>query len=175
MHGGRGIITKHVTRYGTIKHKSLQEEMSRQEVIEQDIMDLAPEVHVLRALTIDFINRYRRFSKALLAWYADDGNTKPRKIVDIADAGNLIDKVSKVVERMHKIRSTGSISLDAFKRCTEQMGIIVAREAGKSFKDKAAVDTFLQKVETQWGTLALDAKTQFAADLEAEEQEEEDD
>lgn len=174
MHGGRSGQLKH-GRYATIQRKSVREELSRQEQIEQDIMDLAPELHLLRSLTIDFINRYTKFVKALLAWHADEGSkTKPRKVIDIADAGNLLDKISKIVERMHKIRSTGSISLDAFKRVTESMGLIVAKEASRHFKHKADVSAFLQAVETQWGTLALDAKTQFASDLEESDEDNDD-
>lgn len=158
-------------RYSTIKTKKVREELTRQEELEQDIMDLAPEVHLLRTLVIDFVNRYNRFVRALMAWYADDAKTKPRKVMDISDAKDLIDGVSKVVERMHKIRNTGAISLDTFKRVTEQMGIIVAREASKQFKDPAAVEAYLKAVETAWGDLALDAKTQYASELREEEDE----
>lgn len=157
-------------RYSSIKRKTVREEMSRQEQLEQDIMDLAPEVTLLRALTIDFINRYNLFTKALLAWYSDGrSSTKPRKVLDLSDAGNLVDKISKVVERMHKIQTTGSISLDAFKRVTEQMGIIVTKEAAKHIKDSKVVEAYLQSVESQWGSLALDAKVQYASDLTEED------
>jgi len=180
-HPGQGPCYKHggarpifTGRYSGIKYKTVKEEMIRQSELEQDIMDLAPEVHLLRSLVVDFINRYRRFAKALLAWYRDAGNTKPRRIMDISDAADLIDKVGKVIERMHKIQTTGSISLDTFKRVTEQMGIIVAKEVSKHFKDKKSVELFLAAVEEQWGSLALDAKTQFAEDLEASEDEDDD-
>jgi len=171
------VPKKFVGRYDTIKRKSFRDEMTRQERIEQDIMDLAPEIHLLRTLVVDFVNRYQRFRKALFKWYTDgESSTKPRKILDIADAGNLIDKVSKVVERMHKIRSTGSISLDTFKRVSENMGLVVANQAQRHFgkKDAEAVVAFLQGVEADWSRLAMDSKNSFADELKEEDVEDDD-
>lgn len=118
-------------------------------------MDLIPEATVLRALTVDFINRYNEFQEALMAWYADpESNSRPRKIVDLSDAAHLIESISRIIHRMHQIQSEGAISLETFKRVTELMGIIVA----KHVKDPVT----LEKIESEWMSLALDAKAPSA-------------
>ena len=139
-------------RYSTIDHERFREKLGQLEAIEQDVMDLVPEVQLLRTLVVDYVERYETFHEALIAWHADQhGKTsKPRKVLDISDAGNLIEKISRTVHRIHQIHATGSITLDTFKRVVEAMGIIVA----KHVEDKAVLDT----IEMEWSDLALDPR-----------------
>jgi hypothetical protein len=150
LHGGRSV-KKH-GRYSMIQHEGLQEKLGQLEAIEQDVMDLAPEVQLLRALVMDYVERYQAFSEALIAWHADQSGktSKPRKVMDITDAGNLIEKISRTVHRIHQIHSTGSITLDTFKRVIESMGMIVASYV----QEKQALDS----IEQEWSSLALEAK-----------------
>ena len=154
---GRGYLhvvrsVKKSGRYSTIDHERFREKLGKLEAIEQDVMDLVPEVQLLRTLVVDYVERYEAFHEALVAWHADQhGKTsKPRKILDISDAGNLIEKISRTVHRIHQIHSTGSITLDTFKRVVESMGIVVA----KHVEDKALLDA----IEIDWSQLALDPR-----------------
>jgi predicted signal transduction protein with EAL and GGDEF domain len=138
-------------RYSMIQHEGLQEKLGQLEALEQDVMDLSPEVQLLRTLVIDYVERYEAFSEALIAWHADSGKTsKPRKVMDITDAGNLIEKISRTVHRIHQIHSTGSITLDTFKRVVESMGLIVASHV----QEKQVLDS----IEQEWSSLALEAR-----------------
>ena len=138
-------------RYSTINHERFREKLGQLEAIEQDVMDLVPEVQLLRTLVIDYVERYEDFHTALLAWHADSTKvSKPRKVLDITDAGNLIEKISRTVQRIHQIHYTGSITLDTFKRVVESMGIIVA----KHVEDKVSLDA----IEQEWSDLALDPR-----------------
>lgn len=69
-------------------------------------LDLLPDLRLLRALLIDFVDRYEEFSEALLAWHSSfgkgDGPQKPRKILDITAAKGLIAEVGAMVERIEK-------------------------------------------------------------------------
>jgi len=153
LHGGQATdrFVSHGI-YSMVTHHRVSEVLQRLSEQEMNVMDLIPEANVLRALTIDFINRYDQFQDALMAWYADpESNTRPRKVVDLADASHLIESISRVVHRMHQIQNEGAISLETFKRVTEHMGIIVA----KYTKDPVV----LQKIEDEWMDLALDAKS----------------
>lgn len=157
-HPGQGRCFKHggnrVTksgRYAGIEHATVQERMDEIAAMETNVLDLEPEALLLRALIADYIDRYEDFVNALMAWYhAPDVKVKPRRILDISDASNLIESVSRIVERIHKIQSSGAISLATFARVTEQMGIIVANHV----KD----ETVLNTIDTEWASLALDAK-----------------
>jgi len=139
-------------RYSTIQHEGLQEKLGQLEALEQDVMDLTPEVQLLRVLVIDYVERYQEFSEALIAWHADGAGktSKPRKVMDITDAGNLIEKISRTVQRIHQIHSSGSITLDTFKRVVESMGMVVASHV----QEKRTLDA----IETEWSSLALEAK-----------------
>jgi hypothetical protein len=134
--------------------------------LEVNVLDLEPEALLLRALTAEYIDNYEEFKDQLAAWYADsETKVKPRRIMDLSDAAGLIESISRIVERIHKIQSEGAISLLTFKRVTEQMGLIVARHV----KD----DAVIQRIDQDWGTLALDAKTNpLVPSLDEEEEEE---
>jgi predicted signal transduction protein with EAL and GGDEF domain len=134
-----------------VKHHRVKEIMARMARMEFDAMDLTPEANLLRALTIDYVNRYDTFVQALMAWYEDpESNTRPRRILDITEASQLIESISRVVQRMHTIQAEASITMDTFKRVTENMGMIVARYV----KDP----TVLNRIEYDWMNLAMDAK-----------------
>lgn len=159
-HGGTRQPTKilsevppgQLSRYQHVERHALRDLAARLAEAEPDITDLSEELHLLRALLIQYINEYEEFIEALLAWYASpDVKQKPRRIMDISDVSGLIESVSRIAERMHKIRSEGSIDLLTFQRVTEQMGIIVARLV----RDPQ----ILARIEAEWGVLALDAKT----------------
>jgi hypothetical protein len=146
------VKPSHLHRYQNVERHALRDLAARIAATEPDITDLSEELHLLRALLIQYINEYEKFIEALMAWYAEpDIKQKPRRIMDISDVSGLIESVSRIAERMHKIRSEGSIDLVTFQRVTEQMGIIVARLV----KDPE----ILARIEAEWGVLALDAKT----------------
>jgi phage FluMu protein gp41 len=150
FHGGMSP-RKH-GRYSKVLHKSVVEAMNELEALETNVMDLEPELKLLRALIVDYINRYEDITDALLAWFADkESGTKPRRILDIADASRMIEQVSKIVERIHKIKSEGAITLETFRRVTEQMGIIVAKHVNNR--------QILSAIEIEWNNLVLDAKS----------------
>ena len=105
---------------GAVRSKRVKNVLNNLAKIEFDTMDLSTEANLLRALTIDYINRYEQFTEALLAWYADpETHVKPRRIMDITDAAGLVESISRIVQRMHSIQSEGSISMETFKRVTE--------------------------------------------------------
>lgn len=134
-----------------VRHSRVKEILTRIVKMEHDAMDLVPEVNLLRALTIDYINRYDTFVNALMAWYEDpESNSKPRRIMDISDASHLVESISRIVQRMHQIQAEGSISMETFKRVTENMGMIVARYVKDSL--------VLNRIEHDWMNLAMDAK-----------------
>jgi hypothetical protein len=137
--------------YTSINHTRLKEIMETLSSIDQNQMDLLPEVQLLRAMTVDFVNRYEAFSEALMAWYlAPESTQRPRRIMDIQDASHLIESISRVAQRLHQIQSEGAISLETFKRVTEQMGLCVARHVSDPL--------VLNRIEHDWSNLALDSK-----------------
>ena len=146
-------------RYSQLEYERVSEIMDRLEAIDENAMDLLPEVKLLRALLIDFINNYDKNQDALFAWLADPTNkARPRRLMDLQDAGQLVESISRVVHRLHQIQSEGAISLVTFKRVTEQMGIIVA----KHVKD----EKLLTRISDEWDALVLDAKAPTQSEVD---------
>lgn len=152
-HGGAAndAMTIH-GRYANIKNRRIHEIMEELAEADQSALDLLPEANLLRALVIDYINRYDDFVDALMAWYADpETRQRPKRAMDISDCVNLVEAISRVAYRMHQIQSEGAITLDTFRRVTELMGVIVATHV----KD----ETTLRTIERKWSELVLDART----------------
>ncbi len=76
---------------------------------------------------------------------------RPRQVLDLSDAGRLIDRCSKVAQRHHAIKSTGAITMDAFRRVHEQMALIMIKHAGKLEGGPEA----LKRIEKEWGRVKL--------------------
>ncbi len=152
LHGGASPI-KH-GRYSTITRKSIRQRMDAL-AADKNPLDLEPDLLLLRALLVDYIERYDAFTEALFAWhdsYRNNGNSEPKPIqlLDISDASTIIEKVSRVVERVHKIRSESSLSFETFRRLMEQMGLAVAKHVD--------ADT-VGRIEAEWGTISVDGNT----------------
>lgn len=138
-------------RYAHLEFTRVRDILSRLEAMETNAMDLLPEIHLLRSLLIDFINNYTKNQDALHAWLADPKTkARPRRVMDIHDAGTLVESISRVVHRVHQIQSEGAISLVTFRRVTEMMGLIVA----KHVKDAEV----LVRISDEWNALTLDTK-----------------
>lgn len=62
---------------------------------------------------------------------------KPRVILDISDARTHVDTITKIVERIEKIRAANAISRTDFTRLTDQMGKVVMMNVDDPVKLKA--------------------------------------
>lgn len=147
-HGGATPV-KH-GRYSTITRPRIAE-LVAQFAADPEPLNIRSELDLLRALTLDFIERYDAFTEALIAWHesfgSDEGNPKPTQVIDIADAARLIDRIARVVEIIDKQKQKGALSLETLQRVMESFGAIVA----KHVKEPAA----LQAIEREWGQVAL--------------------
>jgi len=148
LHGGASLV--HHGRYSLIRRPSVQQRLDELKAADADPLDLLEELHLLRALTIDWIERYDTYREALLAWHAaghPDGSRR-RQLLDIADAGRLLERIGRLVEIIHRTRQESSISLDTFRRLMEQMALTVARYVGDG-------DT-LRAIEQTWGEIRVE-------------------
>lgn len=123
LHGG---VSGRVThgRYSKIKRPRIAELVKAFEA-DPDPTNLLSDLALLRALTMDFIERYDETTEALLAWHSSFGRQdrpqKPQQVMDLADAGGLLDKVGKMVDRIEK-QATDVTQHPEFWRITREMG-----------------------------------------------------
>ncbi len=143
----------------------MREKIERFEA-DPDPLNLAPEVALLRAFVEDLMNRWDEIygpDGALLAWhnsFRDEERAtepKPRHLPDFSAITAVVDKVGKMVERIHKMKDEGSISLGTLQRITEQMGadLVAAINEQKLPKDQS--DKLLAAVEARWNSIRLES------------------
>jgi len=127
FHGGNNKITH--GRYAKIKREELRE-LIEQFAADPDPLNILPELHLVRALMVDYLNRYDQWREALTAWHesylaGEPEKAKPRQILDISDAHRLAAEATKMVERIERIRSADAISRADLYRVMGEMGRIV--------------------------------------------------
>lgn len=135
-------------RYEPVQTEAIRELIARFED-DPDPLNMLPELATLRALFVDWINRYQEWRDALLAWYAlmarrrDDevvgrggvtigavvgrvlAEAAPRQVLDISDGYRLLAEVSKVIERIERIAAENAITRKDLNRVmTEQIRVL---------------------------------------------------
>jgi hypothetical protein len=159
-HPGVGACAAHDTppppapetdRYAAlVTGESLRARLNATRQAETQLLDLDPEVNLLRTLVVQMADEYQVLSRALIAWYVDN-QQKPKRIPDIMTLVTLVDRVGVMVERVHKLRQRTALDMGTFRRLMEAMGVVVARHV----KDIRA----LQHIEEEWAALTVSADT----------------
>ena len=150
-------------RYTRTTNTHLTTLLKRAERVDRHTLDLEPEIQLLRAMVLHYVETYEHTNTMLEAWhtarveaYRERGSKGspplPPRVMELHDARELIEATSRVVERTHKIQTTGAISLDTFQKLVESMGLIVARHV-------KSAET-LRAVEQDWGQLVVDGRAQ---------------
>ena len=165
LHGGLTPIR--TGRYSGITHTRLHHLMETLDQQDHNVLDLEPEAKLMRAMVIDYINRYDSFIEELHSWAVatqkarGKGAPPPKlELLSLHDARDLVEGVSRIVEKIHKITSSGSLTLETFRRVMEQLGITVATHV--------ADPEILRKIQTDWGAVIVDAKSFSRAEAHAE-------
>ena len=170
LHGGATPI-KH-GHYSSIIRPNLRKLMD--EIAAQpDPLDLKQDVILLRALVVqyagqvddsDWHNAIKEPLQVLLTSNeAEDWKDAVEKIRNAAEKretqafdfnvntlSGLVDRVGKMVERVHAIQSEGAITVRAVAKLQEQMALVVARHV----EDKDV----MAKIEQGWNAIAVDVR-----------------
>jgi len=125
-----------------------------------DPLNIFPELALARALLHDFLDRYGRMRDALLAWHearmngsdaeAPDGKSvpmAPTKILDIADAHRQIEGITRIVERIEKMRNADAISKAELLNVLRGMARIVEMHISD--------EVILEKIKVGWSNIRL--------------------
>lgn len=78
LHGGNNQVKS--GRYSSIKKTELRDLISEQEE-DPELFDIRSDIATVRALFIDFINRYDEYTAALLGWYESYTPSYPHKAI----------------------------------------------------------------------------------------------
>ena len=123
LHGGASPIVH--GRYSKVSAARLKLHVADQ-ASDPDPLSLFPELQLLRALTVDYINRYEEHTEALLAWHSSFGKpgaapAKPRKVMDLIEAGKLLELTGRAVDRIQK-QTTDVTKHPTFLHVVREMG-----------------------------------------------------
>jgi hypothetical protein len=141
--------------YSAVKRRRVTDLIDELKEKGEDPLNLVEDLYLIRAMAIDFVNRYDEYTEALINWNKSWQNSKepekarkPTRVYDISHAVSLIREATRVVKLVHDIRNQGSITMRTFKRLMEQMALTVARyvKDGKT----------LRRIERDWGLIQLD-------------------
>lgn len=91
------------------------------------------------------VDTARRFCDALRGRGEFAG--KPRQILDIADAYRIVSEITKIVERIERVRSQNAISRPDFYRLMREMGAVVSKHV--------ADPDALQRIREGWLSIAI--------------------
>lgn len=161
LHGGKETLAIMNARrvlglYHKIRSPKLKDALARVRESNVDAIDLSPEVDVLRAIVLDFVERRDEFVEAIVSFkqsfdqaitkainadrthdpelyaeacaeIASAVNKRPIEVVDVSQASAIIDRVGKMAERIHKFKTSDTITLDQIKRLLDNMGMALAR------------------------------------------------
>lgn len=161
FHGGSTPIKS--GRYSSISRVTLREKIKQFEA-DPDPLNLAPEVALLRAFTVDLIERFDEIygpDGALLAWHESfhtgESAPKPRQMPDFSAVTSVVDKVGAMVDRIQKHKAEGSVSLSTLNRYVEQLGTELVAAIQETKVDADTGTKLLDAVERRWATVRLDA------------------
>lgn len=145
-----------VGRFSGIKRQSIRERLSSIQKFERDAMDLLPEIELMRAVLVEFVDNYDELVEALLAWNAGcERGQRPQQIPKLEDVRHLVDGIGRLVARQNDVKNRSSVSVEDFYRVLQQMGAAVAAFVQDS--------NALKQIELAWGNLSLDAKHPLTA------------
>jgi hypothetical protein len=192
LHGGRNPV-KH-GRYSKITRPRLKQLIDDFSA-DSDPLDITHELHLLRALVLDYVERYDGFTDALIAWHASFGEeyrkaygiwrermirltengdwqevepedlphppdpreyeNKPRQVTDILAVGTFVDKITRIVERIERMRQEGTITLATLERVLEQVGVELVATLREEVEDEAVRTRILNSFQERWGSVRL--------------------
>lgn len=162
LHGG-GSPIKH-GRYSKITRPRIKAWLEEFES-DPDPLNLEAEVKLLRALIIDYVERFDAYQEALQAWHESFNDptkaapAKPRQVADILSVGKFIGDIGGLVEKIHKQRTEGTITMATLNRVIEEFGEELVKAAQETIDDTAARAHLLASVERRWGSVRLDPGT----------------
>lgn len=163
LHGGSSPI-KHGL-YSKIQRASLRERMAELQADPAKLLDLLPEVALLKVLTEDLLIRWDDIfgpEGALMIWWmngreSEKRPTPPPNLPDITMVATLVDKVARVADIVQKHQQQKSVSLATLNRVMEQMGVEVAAALQEIKLDPNTATALCAVIERRWGSLRLDA------------------
>jgi hypothetical protein len=157
IHGGVSGTLKH-GRYSKVKHTALRELIERHEQ-DPEPLNIHPELAAARALFESYIDRYQAWADALLAWHESwklgEDKGKPTQLPDIADAYRILSEVTKIAERIEKVRSANAISRPELLRVLSEMSRTVDRRIDESTLPDDEKKVLRGKISGDWAAIRL--------------------
>lgn len=160
LHGGRTQkIDFSKGRYSQLTHKRIGS-LIEQFQSDPDPLNLLEEIALLRALTVDLVERWESIygvDGAVIAWHESfhtgEHAPKPRQLPDYSLISGIVEKTGAMVDRIVKQKQEGSITMQTLTRVLEQFGVEVARAIGEEKLESNVESRLLRNIEQRWKSI----------------------
>lgn len=148
MHGAGGKSKPNLGairhgRYSRFKSIAIASLIAEYEA-DPDPLNLMAELAASRALFQDFTDRYVESTDALILWSRSGETAKPTQVLDIADAYKMVSEITKIVERIEKIKASNAISRPELMRVLTEMSRVVSSLVDDPATLKGIKDAWLE-------------------------------
>lgn len=128
-------------RYSKVVNVAVQELLEELDG-DPNPLDVVPDLQLMRALLLDWINRYEELREALLRWNASAGEgERPSEIPQLQEVRALVESVSRIAYRIERTTSDKYIPRGQLLRLMTAMGRVV---------DSVVTEELAEKIHQLW-------------------------
>lgn len=144
-------------RYSYLRNSKHVAKLVQQEEEFEELLDLSPELRLMRVLLEDILENFDMWSEALEEWYLQEmpRNARPRNLVTLTEVMDALDKIGKQAERIQKMKTSELISVFAVHQYLELAGAQVVVAMLDEIRDPQLADRIMEKIEDGWANLPL--------------------
>lgn len=144
-------------RYSYLRNSKHVARLRQQEEEFEELLDLSPELRLMRVLLEDILENFDMWSEALEEWYLQEmpRNARPRNLVTLTEVMDALEKIGRQAERIQKMRTHELISVFVVHQYLELAGAQVVVAMQEEINDPVLADRIMEKIEDGWANLPL--------------------
>lgn len=141
----------HATTIGALAHELAE--------IDDDPCNILPELHLARALFLDWIRRYDAFTEALLTWHEayQQGNltARPPRAMDIARAESQLQGIARLAQQLEESRMKDALSQGELVEILREVGLVVETTVVACPYCRGPLQPVLDRIRQGWQRIQL--------------------
>lgn len=155
--GGAPIGATRKARYSYLTNSRHIARLRRQEDELEDLLDLSPELKLMRVLLEDIVENWDMWSEALEEWWRQEmpGPRRPRGYMSLTEVMDALDKIGRQAERIQKMKMNDAINVFVLHQYLEAAGAYVVEAMQSTIQDPVLANKLMEKIEHGWSELPL--------------------
>lgn len=149
----KGMKLKH--RYEGLNLPTIAERFKGAEDELEGLLDLSPELKMLRAVTSKRLEEFEDFHDALIDWHYQLNPHRPPKLLEFSVVLDAFEKVGRMAERIQKMNDKAFLSLAGVSALMEMAAAAAVAAAMEEIDDNDVRTKFLSSLESKWTQLQV--------------------